>query len=59
MFHGRNACVATGPEPVGVFLGHSRNVSALTWSDFGTQLMSGGVDGACYEWALKDVARVR
>ncbi len=42
---------------MGNLRGHNGKVRALFWSQDDTRLISAGVDGAVYEWRLKDLKR--
>lgn len=37
--------------------GHNGKVRSIVWSPDDTKLVSGGMDGAVYEWRIKDLKR--
>ena len=37
--------------------GHNGKVRSIVWSPDDTKLVSGGMDGAVYEWRVKDLKR--
>mmetsp|Transcript_26004 Transcript_26004/g.85576 ORF Transcript_26004/g.85576 Transcript_26004/m.85576 type:complete len:1192 (-) Transcript_26004:44-3619(-) len=45
-------------ENLGNLRGHNGKVRSLCWSADDTMLTSCGMDGACYEWNLKDYKRI-
>ena len=45
-------------ENIGNLRGHNGKVRSLSWSADDTTLTTSGMDGACYEWSLKDFKRV-
>lgn len=46
-------------ENVGNLRGHNGKVRSICWAADDTRLVSGGMDGAVYEWRLKDFKRER
>ncbi len=44
-------------ENVGNLRGHNGKVRSVAWSPDDTKLISAGMDGAVYEWRLKDLKR--
>ena len=40
-----------------LFRGHNGKVKSVAWLPDNTKLVSAGVDGAVYEWRLKDFKR--
>ncbi|XRB08616.1 cilia- and flagella-associated protein 57 [Pycnococcus provasolii] len=44
-------------ENIGNLRGHNGKVRSLHWSPDDTRLVSAGIDGAIYEWSLKDYKR--
>mmetsp|Transcript_31356 Transcript_31356/g.74513 ORF Transcript_31356/g.74513 Transcript_31356/m.74513 type:complete len:1197 (-) Transcript_31356:67-3657(-) len=45
-------------ENLGNLRGHNGKVRSVSWSADDTMLVTCGMDGACYEWSLKDFKRV-
>jgi WD40 repeat protein len=45
-------------DTLGALRGHSGKVKSLAWSSDDTRLVTCGLDGAVYEWNLKDLRRV-
>lgn len=45
-------------ETVGSLRGHSGKVKSVCWSADDSRLVTAGLDGAIYEWTIKDLKRI-
>ena len=52
-----NACSSYTCENIGNLRGHNGKVRSMAWSADDSKMVSCGVDGAVYEWSMKDFKR--
>ncbi|OLY80300.1 Bromodomain and WD repeat-containing protein 3 [Smittium mucronatum] len=48
-----------GPKPLSVFLAHSVGISTLVYSNDGSKLLSGAIDGSAYVWEFDKIGSVK
>ncbi|OMJ24951.1 Bromodomain and WD repeat-containing protein 1 [Smittium culicis] len=48
-----------GPKPLSIFPAHSTSISTLVYSNDGTRLLSGAIDGSAYIWEFDKIGTVK